>query len=83
MKNYSSRNITCTPNPFKRKSIAVNDGIVDKARDIKSPSDKKLCEVARFLIVFNLLNNYTRVTFLRFEFSCYDDTLIKLNFLFF
>ena len=46
MHNYSGKNKTNIPNPFKRKSIAVNDGSFYKAKDIKSPSDKKLCEAA-------------------------------------
>ena len=44
--NYFGNNGTNTPNPFKRKSIAINDWSFDKAKDIKAPSEKKVCVVA-------------------------------------
>ena len=46
MTNYSGRNINCSPHPFERKSNAVSVGGVDKGKDLKLPSDKKLCDFA-------------------------------------
>ena len=48
MHNYSGKNLTNNPKPFKRTSLALKDGIMDKIEVVKASSGKELCEIDVF-----------------------------------